>query len=168
MTKPDREPAAPPPQIEDAWQKALQDFRASFQAAKTHEEPAVSESAGLRPDADAVEIRRRIFYELGRHALSSGDLDPLAAAVEMWLATTDRIDATLLARARELLDAIDPTVTPDADVVNEGLRALIARESAKRLLARGGTMPDLEPVVRRRPRPARTRPKQGHVRRRRA
>ena len=36
-------------------------------------------------------------------------------------------------------------------VIHAGLEALIARESARRLAALGGSQPDLEPVRRRRP-----------------
>jgi Arc/MetJ family transcription regulator len=36
-------------------------------------------------------------------------------------------------------------------VIHAGLEALIARESARRLAALGGSQPDLEPIRRRRP-----------------
>jgi hypothetical protein len=69
------------------------------------------------------------------------------------------IDQALVARARELLaerallpdreyEQWDPAAS-DADVVNEALRALISQESQVQLAALGGTMPDLEPMVRR-------------------
>lgn len=63
--------------------------------------------------------------------------------------TTLDLDADLLKRASELTGIHEKT-----GLVHEGLRALIARESFKRLAALGGTMPDLERTPRRRPAPA--------------
>ena len=40
------------------------------------------------------------------------------------------------------------------DVIHEGLRALISRESARRLAALGGTMPSAKVPARRRSRPS--------------
>lgn len=58
--------------------------------------------------------------------------------------TTITIDDGLLAKATQLARAIDL-----AALVSEGLKALIARESAKRLALLGGTQPDLESAPRR-------------------
>ncbi len=60
--------------------------------------------------------------------------------------TTLNIDDALLAEARRLTGQQERTA-----LVNEGLRALIQRESARRLAALGGTEPDLEAPPRRRP-----------------
>lgn len=53
--------------------------------------------------------------------------------------TTVTIDDDLLARAKDLT-GIDET----SKVLNEALRRLTRQEAAKRLIALGGTMPDLE------------------------
>ena len=57
------------------------------------------------------------------------------------------IDDQLLAEAQRLCGTSD-----EADLVREGLRALIERESARRLARLGGSEPQLEPITRRRPR----------------
>lgn len=59
--------------------------------------------------------------------------------------TTLAIDDALLERAMELTGLKERTV-----LVREGLRALIERESARRLARLGGSEPQLEPVLRRR------------------
>ena len=59
--------------------------------------------------------------------------------------TTLILDEALLERAREFSGIKEKTA-----LVHEGLRALIAREAAKRLAALGGTEPDLKPIPRRR------------------
>lgn len=59
--------------------------------------------------------------------------------------TTVNIDDDLMARARELTG-----IEEKATLLREGLRALVERESARRLAALGGSEPDLEPVRRRR------------------
>lgn len=61
--------------------------------------------------------------------------------------TTLLIDDVLLDRARELTGVREKTA-----VIHEGLRALIARESAARLAALGGTKPQLRVPPRRRAR----------------
>ena len=58
--------------------------------------------------------------------------------------TTVNLDDELLAKA-ELLSGIRER----AALVNEGIRALIERESARRLARLGGSQPQLEPVRRR-------------------
>jgi hypothetical protein len=60
--------------------------------------------------------------------------------------TTLIIDEKLVERARELTGIQEKTA-----LVREGLAALIARESAKRLAALGGTQPKLAGTPRRRP-----------------
>jgi len=60
--------------------------------------------------------------------------------------TTLIIDDKLVQRARELSGIQEKTA-----LVREGLAALIARESGKRLAALGGTQPKLASVRRRRP-----------------
>lgn len=60
--------------------------------------------------------------------------------------TTLIIDEKLVERARELTGIQEKTA-----LVREGLAALIARETGKRLAALGGTQPKLSGVPRRRP-----------------
>ena len=60
--------------------------------------------------------------------------------------TTVNIDEGLIEEAQRLTG-----LASRAAVLREGLRALIARESARRLAALGGTEPQLQPVPRRRP-----------------
>jgi Arc/MetJ family transcription regulator len=55
------------------------------------------------------------------------------------------LDDDLVAEAAKLTGITEKTA-----LVHEGLRALIARESARRLAALGGTDPDLESIPRRR------------------
>lgn len=59
--------------------------------------------------------------------------------------TTVNIDDDLMDRARELTG-----IEEKATLLREGLRALVERESARRLAALGGSEPELEPVRRRR------------------
>jgi Arc/MetJ family transcription regulator len=68
----------------------------------------------------------------------------------MHMRTTLIIDDELLARARELSGLQEKTA-----VLHAGLRALIAREHARRLAALGGTERRLKPIHRRRARPGR-------------
>ena len=59
--------------------------------------------------------------------------------------TTLNIDDDLLEQARQLSGLREKTA-----VVREGLRALIERESARRLAKLGGTEPQVESIPRRR------------------
>ena len=59
--------------------------------------------------------------------------------------TTLNLDDALIAEAQRLAGIKERTA-----VIHEGLRALIARESARRLAQLGGSEPDLRPVPRRR------------------
>lgn len=59
--------------------------------------------------------------------------------------TTINIDDDLLAKAAKLTGSLDRTA-----MVREGLRALIERESARRLARLGGSQPRLTPAPRRR------------------
>ncbi|WP_175835091.1 MULTISPECIES: type II toxin-antitoxin system VapB family antitoxin [Burkholderia] len=63
--------------------------------------------------------------------------------------TTLSLDDALLAKAQQLTG-----VTEKSALVREALRALIARESARRLARLGGTEPGLESVPRRPSEPA--------------
>lgn len=65
----------------------------------------------------------------------------------MHMRTTLIIDDELLERARKMTGIREKTT-----LVHAGLDALIARESARRLAALGGTEKALKPVPRRRPR----------------
>ncbi len=60
--------------------------------------------------------------------------------------TTLNIDDDLMATAQRLSG-----LTEKPAVVREGLKALIERESARRLARLGGSEPQLQPVPRRRP-----------------
>ena len=60
--------------------------------------------------------------------------------------TTVNIDDQLLAEARRITG-----VNEKAALLREGLKALIERESARRLAALGGSEKQLQPVSRRRP-----------------
>ena len=70
--------------------------------------------------------------------------------------TTLNIDDDLLKEATRLSGIAEKTA-----VVRAGLQALIARESARRLAALGGSEPGMRPVPRRRPR---TRSARAHAR----
>lgn len=59
--------------------------------------------------------------------------------------TTVNLDAELLAEAARLTGVTERTA-----LLHAGLRALIERESARRLARLGGSQPDLGPVPRRR------------------
>ena len=63
--------------------------------------------------------------------------------------TTLNVDDRLLEEAGRLTGIVGR-----AALVNEGLRALVERESARRLAALGGSAPGLQPVPRRRLGPA--------------
>lgn len=63
--------------------------------------------------------------------------------------TTVNIDDELLAKATKLAGPMDRTA-----ILSEALRALIERESAKRLAQLGGTQPNLLAAPRRRQRSA--------------
>jgi len=59
--------------------------------------------------------------------------------------TTLALDDDLVRTAQEFTGVTEKTA-----LVREGLKALIERESARRLAALGGTMPELEDIPRRR------------------
>jgi Arc/MetJ family transcription regulator len=63
--------------------------------------------------------------------------------------TTLNIDDKLLAEAQRITGLSEKVV-----LVREGLRALIERESARRLAKLGGSQPQLKPVSRRQSDPA--------------
>ncbi len=67
--------------------------------------------------------------------------------------TTLALDDDLVRIAQEFTGVVEKTV-----LVREALKALIERESARRLASLGGTMPQLKNVPRRRVRPSRVRP----------
>ena len=68
----------------------------------------------------------------------------------MHMPTASSIDKALLDKARALTGLRDKTA-----ILNAGLQALIARESARRLVALGGTQKNLRTAPRRRQRPSR-------------
>ena len=59
--------------------------------------------------------------------------------------TTVTVDDALLKRAEELTG-----IDSETDLVSESLRALIERESARKLARLGGSQPQLRPIPRRR------------------
>lgn len=63
--------------------------------------------------------------------------------------TTLNIDDQLLDEAQRITGVTEKTA-----LVREGLRALIERESARRLARLGGSEPQLQPIPRRQPDPA--------------
>ena len=63
--------------------------------------------------------------------------------------TTINLDDQLVAQAQRVTGMRERTA-----LIHEGLRALIERESARRLARLGGSEPGLRPVPRRRPRAA--------------
>ena len=63
--------------------------------------------------------------------------------------TTINVDEALLAEAQRLTGQSERTV-----LIREGLKALIERESARRLARLGGSDPSVQEVPRRRPEPA--------------
>ena len=71
-------------------------------------------------------------------------------AIVMHVSTSPNIDKALLERARTLTG-----LREEDAVLNAGLEALIARESARRLIELGGTEQQIRPVPRRRQRPSR-------------
>ena len=64
----------------------------------------------------------------------------------MHMRTTLILDDALIDKARGITGLTEKTA-----LVHEGLRALIARESARKLAALGGSEPRIRPVRRRRP-----------------
>ena len=73
------------------------------------------------------------------------------SAILMHMRTTIILDEPLLEKARRLTGIEEKTA-----LVHAGLRALIARESARRLASLGGSEPQLEAPRRRRPPVARS------------
>lgn len=80
---------------------------------------------------------------------ASNDVYLMHITPEARLRTTLNLDDVLLAEARKLSGVEERTA-----LIHEGLRALIARESARRLARLGGTEAGLAPIPRRRPRRA--------------
>jgi Arc/MetJ family transcription regulator len=66
-------------------------------------------------------------------------------ALEILMRTTLNIDDELFQQARDLSGLQEKTA-----LIREGLKALIERESARRLAKLGGSEPQLEPIPRRR------------------
>jgi Arc/MetJ family transcription regulator len=68
----------------------------------------------------------------------------IGAALELQMRTTLALDDDLVRIAQEFTGVSEKTA-----LVREALKALIERESARRLASLGGTMPQLEDVSRR-------------------
>lgn len=69
--------------------------------------------------------------------------DVMRALLES-MRTTVTLDDELLAKAEQLCGDLERSA-----LLKEALRALVQRESAKRLAALGGSEPELEPIPRR-------------------
>ena len=65
--------------------------------------------------------------------------------------TTVTLDDELLTKAGEAMGT-----TERSALLHEGLRLIVQREAARRLILLGGTMPDAEAAPRRRPAPTRS------------
>lgn len=76
---------------------------------------------------------------------ASNDVYLMQTKMEGTLRTTLNLDDELLEEARRLTGVQERT-----SLIHEGLRALISRESARRLARLGGSEPKLKPVPRRR------------------
>jgi Arc/MetJ family transcription regulator len=63
--------------------------------------------------------------------------------------TTINLDEALLEEAQRIT-----SLTERSALIREGLKALIERESARRLARLGGSEPQIKPIPRRCPRPA--------------
>jgi Arc/MetJ family transcription regulator len=78
---------------------------------------------------------------------TSNDVYLMQIQTEGWMRTTLNLDDDLLEEAHKLTGVRERTA-----LIHEGLRALISRESARRLARLGGTDPNAKAVRRRRPR----------------
>jgi Arc/MetJ family transcription regulator len=78
---------------------------------------------------------------------TSNDVYLMQIQTEGWMRTTLNLDDDLLEQAHKLTGVRERTA-----LIHEGLRALISRESARRLARLGGTDPNAKAVRRRRPR----------------
>lgn len=107
---------------------------------------AGARSGGRRVDGpDLVQLGRLGSYS--RAAASKGDLtDMYLRNILMHMRTTLILDDELIEKARDLTGVREKTA-----LVHQGLRELIARASARRLAALGGSEPALRAPKRRRP-----------------
>jgi Arc/MetJ family transcription regulator len=78
--------------------------------------------------------------------LKASSFDDILDAEEAQMRTTIVLDDELLAKAEKYTG-----LTEKSSIVREALKALIEREAARRLIALGGTEPDLRAPPRRRP-----------------
>ena len=96
----------------------------------------------------AVEAKTRRHLVAAPASVSSSidaRVDALPGRSGILMRTTINIDEALLAKAAKLAGPLDRSA-----VVREGLKALIQRESARRLAQLGGTQPALKAAPRRR------------------
>jgi hypothetical protein len=101
-----------------------------------------------------MRVRTKVLNEVPvRHPVAllqaSNDVDLMQTKKEVEVRTTLNLNEELLEKARNLTGVAERTA-----LIHEGLRALIARESARRLARLGGSEPNAKPVPRRRPRNA--------------
>jgi Arc/MetJ family transcription regulator len=83
---------------------------------------------------------------LGGEALKTASNDAISDAGRCDMRTTVIIDEKLLADAQERTG-----IKKNSELLNEGLRSLIQRDAARRLIALGGSEPGLKVPPRRRP-----------------
>jgi hypothetical protein len=101
-----------------------------------------------------MRVRTKVLNEVPvRHPVAllqaSNDVDLMQTKKEVEVRTTLNLNEELLEKARNLTGVAERTA-----LIHEGLRALIARQSARRLARLGGSEPNAKPVPRRRPRNA--------------
>lgn len=121
----------------------------TIDAATIHQSSATRFTLGPGAQGDVATVCGQ-SYECRRKAgIATSETLPLQVLAETYILvhmkTTLNIDDRLLAEARRLVGIDEKTA-----LVHAGLEALIARESAKRLSALGGTEPALKRVPRRR------------------
>jgi Arc/MetJ family transcription regulator len=105
--------------------------------------------AGLVDPAECRQRPRLVAHDDDGNAYQTAPNGVYCMHTVAWrgpMRTTINLDDTLLAEAQRLTGLRERTA-----LVHEGLRALIERESARRLARLGGSEPGLKPVARRRP-----------------
>jgi Arc/MetJ family transcription regulator len=98
-------------------------------------------------------VRRRdftigLFIPVDIETASNDGIYRATASREAEMRTTLALDDELLAKAQDYTGLREKSA-----LVREALKALIERESARRLARLGGSAPDLMPIPRRRPKP---------------
>ena len=118
-----------------------------FSSVTSHRRPRQT-ARGVRP-APSVGVATDSLAQIGAARDQGGLTHMHEWRMLMHMRTTLNIDDGLLREASRLTGVREKTA-----LVRRGLEALIARESARRLAALGGSEPTLRPIPRRRSRPA--------------